>query len=95
MTATLAAQIDGVYVPLDKCDWVLWGPCGCPWGVTVARLSPTEEQAWKSLYDYKREIDKAKRQGCHLELMTHARWSAEVCERMRTRCTHDVKAGAK
>ena len=88
MTATLAAQIDGEYVPLDKCDWVLWGECGCPFGVTLASYAPTEDDAWKALFEYKREITKAKRRGDHLELMTHERYSREVCDRMRVRCPH-------
>lgn len=90
----LAALIGGEYVPLSKCDWVLWGPCGCPFGVTVASYAPTEDDAWKSLYDYKREIAKAQRRGNRLELMTHERYSREVCPRMTVRCTHQ-KAGAK
>lgn len=85
----LLAEIGGRPVPLDTCDWVLWGPCGCPWGVTVARYAPTEDLAWKSLYDYKREIGKAKRKGCRLELMTHERWGREVMPAMQAGCHHD------
>jgi hypothetical protein len=84
----LFAEIDGTPVPLDSCDWVLWGPCGCPFGLTVGRLSATEEDAWRSLYGRKREIEKAKRSGEHLELMTHERWSREVADRMKVRCPH-------
>jgi hypothetical protein len=87
-TGGLAAQIDGVYVPLDKCDWVLWGPCGCPFGVTVASYAPAEDDAWNAFYDCKREIAKAQRRGNRLELMTHERYSREVCPRMTVRCPH-------
>jgi len=86
----LYAEVAGKIEPLSACDWVLWGPCGCPWGVTVARLAPTEEAAWKRFYDYKREIVSAQKKGCTLELMTHARWSAEVMDRMRVRCACEV-----
>jgi hypothetical protein len=94
MSTRLAVEIDGTYVPLDTCDWVLWGPCGCPWGATLARSAPTEDAAWKEFYDRKRERDKAQRDGCFLEVMTHERWSREVAERMKTRCTHGVKGRA-
>ena len=94
-SAGLAAFIDGEYVPLSKCDWVLWGACGCPFGVTVASYAPTEDDAWKAFCDYKREIAKAQRRGDRLELMTHERYSREVYPRMTVRCPHAEKAGAK
>lgn len=85
----LLAEIDGKAVPLAACDWVLWAPCGCPTGVAVAREEVvTEAAAWKVFFDTKREGDKRQRLGFRLELMTHARWSAEVCDLMRTRCPH-------
>lgn len=91
MSTRLAVEIDGVYVPLDDCDWVLWCPEGCPLGVTVGRLSATEEAAWKALYQYKRDIGKARRHGQHLELMTHERYCREVSPRMLAGCTHPPK----
>ena len=94
MSPRLLAEIDGAVIPLDKCDWVLWAPCGCPCGVTLASYAPTEDDAWKTLYDYKREITKAQKQGCHLELMTHERWGREVMPAMQARCTHTAKGGS-
>jgi hypothetical protein len=89
----LSFEIDGKHVPVDDCSWVMWGPCGCPWGVTLAGLrgepiAPTEEAAWKQFYDRKRERDKAQRDGARMELMTFARWKAEVCDRMKIGCSH-------
>ena len=91
MSTRLAVEIDGTYVPLDECDWVLWGPCGCPFGVTVGRLSPTEVDAWKHFCDRKRDIGRAKRNGQHLELVTHQRWCDEIAERMKFPCPHNAK----
>jgi hypothetical protein len=88
VTARLYAEIGGTPVPLDQCDWVLWASCGCPKGVTVAAYAATEDDAWRAFYDYKRDIAKAQRQGMRLELMTHARYSAEVCDRMFIACPH-------
>ena len=94
----LLAEIDGIAVPLAKCDWVLWGPCGCPFGVTVGAtptgsiVQPQEEDAWKAFYDYKREIVRARRDGCRVELMTHERYCAEVLPGMRTGCPHGKAA---
>jgi hypothetical protein len=92
VSVTLFAEIDGKHVSLHDCDWVMWGPCGCPWGVTVARCSPTEEAAWKSFYDTRREIARAQKRGARMELMTHKRWCDEVADRMRGACTHGDKA---
>jgi hypothetical protein len=92
VTVTLLADLDGEHVPLTKCDWVLWGPCGCPWGVAVARYAATQDAAWKAFYDTKREIARAERQGARVELMTHQRWCDEVAERMKTRCEHGKAA---
>ena len=94
MTPVLSAEIDGTYVPLTRCDWVLWSPCGCPFGVSIARYSPTEDMAWRSFYDTKRDVQRAQKRGEHMELMTHARWCAEVADRMKVRCTHGREAGA-
>ena len=91
--ATIYAELDGKPVPLTNCDWVLWGACGCPFGVTVAATphavrAADEEAAWRCLYDRKRDIDRAKRQGYRVELMSHERYSREVCPRMTVRCPH-------
>lgn len=91
MAVRLLAEIDGLAVPLSDCDWVKWAPCGCPTGVTVARYAVTEAEAWKAFYDRKRDIDRAQRQGYRMELVTHARWGAEIKPKMTTRCPH--KAG--
>lgn len=93
--SNLLAEIDGEVVRLgraDWADWVLWAPCGCPAGVCVAAYAPTEEDAWKEFCDYARDRAKARRDGYCLELMTHARWSAEVCDRMKARCPHTRSA---
>ena len=93
MGQVLSFEIDGEHIPADHCNWVVWGPCGCPWGVTLASLHgdarvPTEDAAWKQFYDTKRERDVAQRCGVRMELMTFERWKAEVCDRMKARCGH-------
>lgn len=88
MPTELFALIDGEHVSVNGCDWVLWGPCGCPWGVSVARYTPYEEAAWKAFYDRKRDRERVQRKGARLELMTHERWSREVMDKMKVRCTH-------
>jgi hypothetical protein len=95
VTAVRTAEVDGQTVPLADCVWVLWLPCGCPRGVTVARSAPTEDDAWKAFYDGRgrwQEIAHAIRRGERMELMTHARYSAEVYERMLARCPHQGSA---
>src|SRR5581483_4991938 len=94
MSPAVSVELGGRQVPLRDCDWVLWAPCGCPAGVTVAStpdeglVQDTEMAAWMAFYDDADEIIRAQRRGEHLELMTHERWSAEVADRMTGRCGH-------
>jgi len=94
MTIALSVEINGKQVPLTECDWVMWAPCGCPQGVTVAalpasgRVIATEDAAWKEFYDRKRDSDRARRQGLRLELMTHERYCREASPRMTEKCQH-------
>jgi hypothetical protein len=90
VTLNLQVEVGGQMVPLNRCDWVKWAPCGCPVGVTIAgeRFAVTEDDAWKQFYDRKRDAERARRQGYRMELVTHARWSAEIKDRMMARCPH-------
>jgi hypothetical protein len=93
MTVTLSAEIDGKHVPLTDCDWVLFGSCGCPFGVSMAATNlgvraADEDAAWRCLFVTKREIDRAKSRGDRLELMSHERYCREVSDRMKVRCDH-------
>ncbi len=98
MSVTLSVELGGRHVPLRDCDWVLWGPCGCPLGVTVGAtndggiMQASEDAAWKAFYDRKRDIERAPRRGEHLELMTHECYCAEVSDRMLARCEHGSPA---
>lgn len=78
----ILVEIDGAAVPLEDCDWVLRWVCGCPHGVLSARGVADEEQAWRELYDLKRDRDRARRRGDTLELVTHERYCAEVYPQM-------------
>jgi hypothetical protein len=91
--AGVYAEIDGKQIPLISCDWVLWGSCGCPFGVSMAATAhgvraADEDAAWKSFYGNKRAIAKAAGRGQRVELMSHDRYCAEVADRMKAGCTH-------
>ena len=94
MGVIISAEIDGRYVPLTECDWVLWDPCGCPIGVTVGALpdgsmvTASEEAAWAHLYDGGREVARAQDRGEHLEFMTSERYRREVADRLGAPCPH-------
>lgn len=88
MSPRLFAEINGQPVPLDKCDWVHWGACGCPCGVATASSYPDEESLWRDLYPLKRDRERAQRRNPRMELMTHERYSAEVYPLMLKRCPH-------
>lgn len=84
----LLVELDGKTVPLTACQYVLWAECGCPQGVAVAGSDiVTEEHAWKLFFDLKRDREKAKKTR-RLELMTHARYRAEVSALMIRPCPH-------
>ena len=88
----LHAEISGQLVPLSDCDWVKWAPCGCPVGVARAGedFAVTEEDAWSEFYDRKRDSDRARRAGARMELVTQARWAAEIMPLMLARCQHQA-----
>lgn len=78
----LMVQIGDQTVPLTDCVWIEYAPCGCPCSVLTAAYGDTahatEEQARYHLCPTKRERDKAIRQGFRLELMTFARYRADI-----------------
>lgn len=88
----LHAEIGGQMVPLSKCDWVRWAPCGCPTGVSLVGegFAVTEEDAWREFYDRKRDADRAQKAGHRMELVTHERWSAEIKPLMMAPCPHQA-----
>lgn len=86
----LLVELDGATVPLNRCDYVLWQPCGCPRGVTLAGAGDvvTEDDAWREFFPRKRDRERAQRSGLRMELMTHERWRNEVSDLMRKGCPH-------
>lgn len=92
---------DGQTVPLAKCAWVFYEPCGCPRGVMDAVICGTpmydEDAAFREFFDtgYKRQTDAAikreHKRGVTAELMTVRRYRAEVTPRLYGKCPH-VKA---
>jgi hypothetical protein len=95
--ALFAVQLRALAVPLlpaakrqdavaelsrDSC-WVLWGPCGCAFGVTTATLhgqpmAVTAAEAWMSLHDDWGLAERNQAAGYRIELMTFSRFKAEV-----------------
>lgn len=88
----LMVQIDGQMVPLKDCTWSMWEACGCLVAVSMAvaggRVLGTEEQAHKNHSPRKRDRDRETRNGYRWELITMARYHAEIgarweCEKHR------------
>lgn len=88
----LFIQLEGKTVPLANCDWVLFAPCKCPVGLTVAAAASTEDLAWKSHYPRKRERDARRDAGYRMVLMTRDRWAAEFMPAMQAGCAHQQTA---
>ncbi|WP_405531595.1 hypothetical protein OG592_27315 [Streptomyces avidinii] len=81
--STLLVQIDDQTLPLSKCVWVEYRPCGCPCGVMNAdwgddMVYATEEQARREMYPLKRERDKSIKQGFALKLLTFTNYRDTV-----------------
>jgi hypothetical protein len=84
----LLVEVEGAIHELGDCDWVLWAPCGCPVGTLAGYAASDAEAAMKEFYPLKRDRDRRKNLGYHMELMTHGRWKSEISERMRVACPH-------
>lgn len=84
---------DGQVLPLADCDWIMWAPCGCACGVTVAEFRDgealtTAEAVWKDWYPNARERLKRREQGFTLTLISHARYAEEVLPKFQGDCPH-------
>lgn len=94
---TLMVQIDDQPVPLTKCVWITWAPCGCPCGALTAAYGDTahatEGQALAEIFPTKRERNKYTKQGYRVELMGWDRYRAEID--LTAKCPHTTpKASA-
>ena len=81
----ILVEINGKPEPINKCDWVMYRPCGCTCGVLVASMTGkfgkddykdekpvlTEEMAWKEFESKKRDRERRKAEGYKLRLMLH------------------------
>ncbi|MFJ1696228.1 hypothetical protein ACIOHC_13915 [Streptomyces sp. NPDC088252] len=90
----LMVQIEDSTVPLAKCVWITWAPCGCPCGALTAGYGDTahatEGQALAEIWPTKRERDKYTRQGYRVELMSWDRYQAEID--LAAKCPHIATA---
>lgn len=86
--AELYAQVDGQMVPITSCSWIFSHACGHPFGVLVARVAPTEEQAWKEFYAKARAREAARRRGvqCRLASLETLRGDDQFWAFMRDGC---------
>ncbi|MFE9398604.1 hypothetical protein [Streptomyces flavidovirens] len=86
----LMVVIDGQTLPLTKCCWITYAPCGCPVGALTAAWDgeafATEDQALRQIYPTKRERDRHMKQGYRLELMGWDRYRRDVD--LSARCPH-------
>lgn len=96
MTGRVFVELDGVLVPLDKCEWVWTDKCGCPIAVAHADTAD-EETAWKDVWHLARERARRRRRGITAELMTFARAKEEYLPKMRSeyQCPHTGKEEEK
>ena len=89
----LLTEIDGKQIPLDQCTYVLWGPCGCVFGMTMAGVHAedsivTENDAWRVFYGSPSMIRRARAAGERMEFMTFARAQVEAQPKFG-KCPHE------
>lgn len=100
MSATVehSVVINGERLPLHECDWVMFAPCGCAAGITVADLKDsryqsapivTVDQAWEHMYDSRAERVRDQDLGFRFELMPRR----DSIDLIRAGCTHDPEWG--
>lgn len=102
-TPVTGLDTDDGHVPLSGCDWVHWGPCGCPFGVTMAATPDitlengtvlhgeqiaSEDIAWRRLFESRTAEAAARKHGHRVELISHERWCSDVSARMQAGCPH-------
>ncbi|MFJ7269357.1 hypothetical protein ACIQV3_22395 [Streptomyces sp. NPDC099050] len=81
--STLLVQIEDQTLPLAKCVWVHYRPCGCACSVMEAdwgddEVFATEDQAHRELTPLKRDRDREIRKGFTLKLVTFAYYRESV-----------------
>jgi hypothetical protein len=101
----LLVEIDGQHIPLRRCVWVFYAPCGCPRGVINAMYGDTvlhdEDTAWRGMFNEgnKREstalVKHERAAGVTSELMPFDRYRAEVNPLLVGKCPHARAAEAE
>lgn len=74
---------------LEKCEWVWYLKCGCPFACAHAETA-SEEAAWKDMFYYATERNKHRRNGVTAELMSFEKAKEEVLPKMMSgyTCPH-------
>lgn len=75
---------DGQEIPVHRGEWVFWTPNGHPEGCCYAFPALGSDPNAAARYFWREEADTLLAAGYRAELMTRARWEAEVMPRMLT-----------
>jgi hypothetical protein len=84
----LLVEIDGRTYPLRDCFWVRFEPNGCASGSALGDTASSPDAAHERFSSTKRARERENRAGYRHELVTRARWQAEVKPCLLGECTH-------
>jgi hypothetical protein len=94
----LKVEIDGVFVSLAACCWVVTKPCGCIASVMTAAFGDeafaTKEQALKEMWPLKKERDRYTRPGWEIQLITFEDYKVRYGDPDAWKCPHTKQKAA-
>lgn len=69
-------------------QWLLIGPCGCPFGVMEGYLAANETEAFAEMYDDAESISAAQRRGMETRLIPFEEYIRDYYDAMHAPCPH-------
>jgi hypothetical protein len=76
-------------MPGRRDQWILTGPCGCPFGVMEGDEADQEDKAFLEMYDYRPEqVASAKQRGMQMRLISFEQYTNEYYDQMHHPCPH-------
>jgi hypothetical protein len=73
----------------DRDQWILTGPCGCPFGVMEGTVARNEGEAFAEMYDYNRsQMRDARDRGMEIKLISFEEYTNKYYDQMFEPCPH-------
>lgn len=72
----------------ERDQWILTGPCGCPFGVMEGYLARDEAEALAEFYETRTRIRDARDRGMEVHLISFEECTSKFYDRMHETCPH-------